>query len=86
MASKIRENIPNKFVSIEHLKIVQNGKELEADQGMESWAGALENYSFIEKNDTTLFAVDADSKEQYKAYFFETWPKALNRLKAICEQ
>ena len=86
MASKIRENIPNKFVSIEHLSIIQNGKELEADADVENWAGALENYSFVEKNDTTLFVVDADSKEQYKTYFFETWPKALNRLKAICEQ
>ncbi len=86
MASRIKENIPNKFVSIEHLGIIKNGEEITSGEEVESWAGALENYSFTQKNDTTLFAVDADSNQEFKAYFYETWPKALNKLKAICEQ
>lgn len=86
MASRIKENIPNKFVSIEHLGIIKNGEEITAGDDVESWAGALENYSFMQKNDTTIFAVDADSNQEFKAYFYETWPKALNKLKEICEQ
>jgi len=86
MVSRIKENIPNKFVSIEHLGIIQNGKEITTGADVESWTGALENYSFTQKNDTTLFEVDADANQEFKAYFFETWPKALDKLKAICER
>jgi len=53
---------------------------------VESWAGAMENYSFTQKGNTTLFGVDADSNQEFKAYLYETWPKALNKLKEICEQ
>lgn len=86
MASRIKENIPNKFVSIEHLGIIKDGEEITTGDEVESWAGAMENYSFTEKNGITLFSVDADSNQEFKAYFFETWPKALNKLKEICEQ
>ena len=86
MASRIKENIPNKFVSIEHFGIIKDGEEITTGDEVENWAGAMENYSFTEKNGTTLFSVDADSNQEFKAYFFETWPNALNKLKEICEQ
>lgn len=86
MVSRIKENIPNKFVSIEHLGIIQNGKEITTGAEVEGWAGAMENYSINQTNDTTLFSVDCDSNQEFKSYFFETWPKALNKLKEICEQ
>lgn len=86
MVSRIKENIPNKFVSIEHLGIIKDGKEITTGEEVESWAGAMENYTFTQKNGTTLFSVDVDSNQEFKAYFSETWPKALNKLKEICEQ
>jgi len=86
MVSRIKENIPNKFVSIEHLGIIKDGKEITTGEEVESWAGAMENYSFTQKNGTTLFSVDVDSNQEFKSYFFETWPNALNKLKEICEQ
>ena len=86
MVSRIKENIPNKFVSIEHLGIIKDGEELTTGDDAESWAGARENYSFTQKGNTTLFAVDTDSNQEFKAYFLETWPLALNKLKEICEQ
>ena len=85
MVSRIKENIPNKFVSIEHLGIVQDGKEITSGADIEGWAGALENYTFTEDNGKTLLLVDMDSNQEFKPYFLETWPKALNKLKAICE-
>jgi hypothetical protein len=33
----------------------------------------------------TLLSVEMDVNEQYRSYFEKTWPKALNKLKAICE-
>jgi len=86
MASRIKENIPNKFVSIEHLGIIKDGEELTTGEEVENWAGALENYSFTQNNGKTLFSVDADSNQEFKAYFIEAWPIALNKLKEICEQ
>ncbi len=85
MVSKIKENLPNKFVSIEHLGIFKNDKEITSGPEVEGWAGALENYTFTEDNGNTFLSVDMDANQQFKSYFEETWPKALNKLKAICE-
>jgi uncharacterized protein YndB with AHSA1/START domain len=85
MVSRIKENIPNKFVSIEHLGLLQDGKEITSGDEVEGWAGALENYRFNESNGVTTLIVDVDSNKEFKAYFEETWPKALKKLKSICE-
>ncbi|WP_114783525.1 SRPBCC family protein [Botryobacter ruber] len=85
MVSRIKENIPNKFVSIEHLGLVQNGKEITSGPEVEGWAGALENYTFTESGGETLLSVDLDVNQEFKAYFTETWPKALQKLKELCE-
>jgi len=85
MVSRIRENIPNRFVSIEHLGIVEDGKEICSGQKVEEWAGALENYTFIDNVRDTLLEIDLDVDSDYGAYFAETWPKALDKLKTICE-
>jgi len=86
MVSRIRENIPNRFVSIEHIGIIEDGKEIYSGQKVEEWAGALENYTFIDKSGDTLLEVDLDIDNSYGAYFAETWPKALDKLKSICEK
>lgn len=85
MVSRIKENIPNKFVSIEHLGILQGDKEITTGTDVEGWAGALENYAFKGENSKTHLLIDMDSNQEFKSYFQETWPKALKKLKAICE-
>lgn len=86
MVSRIKENIANKFVSIEHLGVIHNGKEITSGPEVDVWAGAMENYTFTEANGKTLLSIDADSNHEFKSYFLETWPKALQKLKAICEK
>jgi uncharacterized protein YndB with AHSA1/START domain len=85
MVSRIKENIPNQFVSIEHLGIIQGDQEITSGPEVDGWAGALENYTFKEENGKTLLSVDMDANQEFLSYFEETWPKALNKLKAICE-
>ena len=85
MVSRIKENTPNEFVSIEHLGIINGDREIFDDPEMEGWTGALENYTFSEQAGKTLLSIDADSTANFKAYFEETWPKALNKLKRMCE-
>ena len=85
MVSRIKENIPNRFISIEHLGIVENGREVLCGPDVDVWAGARENYSFTEKDGSTLLSVDTDTTDKFKQYFLDTWPKALQKLKSICE-
>jgi uncharacterized protein YndB with AHSA1/START domain len=86
MVSRIAECIKEKYVSIEHLGFYADGKEITSGPDVENFAGATENYSFIDNGDTTLVKVDFLIGGEYKEMFEEMWPKALQRLKEICEQ
>lgn len=90
MVSRIKEHIPNRFVSIEHLGFLENGVEKTSGPEVEAWSGGLENYTFSEQNGKTLLSIDLKTKtkldEKMSSYFAETWPKALKQLKTICEQ
>lgn len=85
MVSRVAENIPSRFVSIEHMGILQEGKEVTGGTATEAWAGAMENYTFTPQNGKTLLSVDTDTLQEYKAYFSNTWPTALEKLKSLCE-
>ena len=86
MVSKIVENIPNQFVSIQHFGILQGDKEITDGPEVEKWANGLENYTFEENNGTTTITVDLDMTEDFVDYMNDTYPKALNKLKEICEK
>jgi hypothetical protein len=86
MVSRIEENIPGKFLSIKHLGIIRDGKEIINGPETEEWSGSVESYIFTETNGYTMLEVELDSNKELKSYFTETWPKALKRLKSICEE
>lgn len=86
MISIIRENIPGKYVGIDHIGVIQGDKEITSGPEVEEWAGVSENYTFAENNGGTLLSIDMGTNDAYEAYFLETYPKALNILKAICER
>lgn len=85
LVSRIKENIPNKFISIEHMGIVKNSEEITTGPEIKGWQGALENYTYSSSENGTILTVDVDVSQQYKPYFLESWPKALKALKSICE-
>ncbi|MFA7419230.1 MAG: SRPBCC domain-containing protein [Melioribacteraceae bacterium] len=86
MVSRIKDNIPFQFISIEHLGMVQDGKEDTTSDAVKSWAGALENYTFTEKGGKTEVAVNIDIADEYKDMFNDMWPKALQKLKELAEE
>lgn len=86
MVSEIADYIPNKYVSIRHFGILDKGKEVTEGPAVEGWAGALENYSFTDLNGQTQLNVEVDTNEEYIDYFDDAWPKALQKLKEICER
>jgi hypothetical protein len=65
--------------------LYHDGQEITTGPEVDGWAGALETYRFTETGGKTLLSIEADSNQQYKAFFEETWPKALDKLKAMCE-
>jgi hypothetical protein len=86
MVSEIAENIPNKFVSIRHYGLIKDDKEITEGPDVEKWAGGFENYSFEEDNGITTVSVDLETAEDFVDYMNQTYPKALTKLKEICEQ
>jgi hypothetical protein len=83
--SRIEENIRNRFISIEHLGVIVDGEKV-SNPDASSWMGAHENYTMEKAGDFTRLSIDIDNIEEMGEYMQETWPKALNRLKEICEQ
>ena len=85
MIAKIAENIPGRFVSIEYLGVIQDGKEVFGGPEVEKWAGGYEKYSFFDQGGKTTVVVETDVYHEYETYFQDTWPRALEQLKNICE-
>jgi hypothetical protein len=85
IVSKIAENIPHQFVSIQHYGLVNAGKEITEGAEVEKWANGFENYSFEENNEVTTVKVEIDATEEFIDFMNETYPKALNKLKELCE-
>ena len=86
MVSEISDNIPNRFVSIRHYGLLKGNVEITEGPEVEKWANGFENYSFEEKNGTTTVTVDLDTAEDFVEYMNQTYPKALDRLKELCEK
>ena len=85
MVSRIAENIPNRFVSIQHYGVLKADKEITEGPEVEKWANGFENYTFQENNRTTTVTVDLDTTEDFLDYMNQTYPKALEKLKELCE-
>ena len=85
MIAQIAENKPNSFVSIRHYGMLEDGNEILTGPKVESWAGAFENYRFEATKTGTLISVEVDTEESYIDYFNDAWPKALTKLKEMCE-
>lgn len=86
MVSKIVENIPNQFVSIQHYGLLKADKEITEGPDVEKWANGFENYTFEENNESTEVIVDLDTTEDFVDYMNHTYPNALDKLKEICEK
>jgi hypothetical protein len=85
MVSTIAAKRPNEYMSFKHLGVVDNGIEDTESEQTKEWAGAMENYTLKQVNDKTELTVDVDITEQFKDYFLNTFPKALEKVKELAE-
>lgn len=81
MYSIIESSKPFREMIFRHLGEIQQGVKHEKD-----WAGAREKYFLAAKGEGTELNVELDMTEEHKAYFDETFPKALQVLKQISEE
>ncbi len=85
MVSRIAENRPNEYMSIEHLGEVKDGVEDTSSDRVKEWAGAHENYTLKKVNGKTELSIDMDITEEFKEMFSQMWPKALDNVKKLSE-
>lgn len=86
MIARIAKNIPNEYMSIEHIGVIMDGKEHTENEKSKEWEGSLENYTLKEVNGKTQLLVDMDITEEYQDFFNTTWPIALNKIKELSEK
>ena len=86
IVSRIADNIPNRFVSIQHYGLVKGDKEITEGPEVEKWANGFENYTFKEDSSSTTVTVDLDTTEDFVDYMNQKYPKALEKLKELCEK
>ncbi|MGF1925020.1 MAG: SRPBCC domain-containing protein [Bacteroidia bacterium] len=91
MVSRIAENVPNEFMSIEHLGMYDNGVEDYESEHVKMWAGAKENYTLTEFEGKTALHIymemdESEKNKQMIEMFADMWPKALNLVKELSEK
>ncbi len=86
MVAEIAENRRDEFISIRHLGFIAEGVEDTMSEAACAWTGTYENYTFATTPEGTKLTVDQDVTVEIESYMVEAWPKALAKLKALCEE
>ena len=85
MVSKIAVKKENEYMSFQHLGELVNGVEDTTSDKVKIWQGSQENYTLTEANGGTKLDVEMDISEDYKDYFLNAWPKAMDAIKTLAE-
>jgi len=86
MVAKVAENKLNEFVSIQILGFIADGIEDTESEEVKAWAPSYENYYFKSTNDdSTELRVTVEVPPEYVEMMTQSWLKALEILKAMCE-
>lgn len=85
LVSRIAVSKPGEFMSFEHQGFVKDGVEDTTSEKVKEWAGAMENYTLVEKEGGITLTLDMDITETYKDYFTTISPKALQLVKQLAE-
>jgi uncharacterized protein YndB with AHSA1/START domain len=85
MVAIVAESRPQEFLSLKHIGYVKDGVEDTDSEMVQSWAPSFENYSLSYAGLATQLRVDVDVTPEFEEYMSGVWPKALAKLKALCE-
>jgi hypothetical protein len=85
MVSEVADCRPPELLSLKHLGYVKDGVEDTESEMVRSWAPAFENYTLSYAGLSTHLQIDIDVTPEFEEYMTKVWPKALARLKQLCE-
>ena len=85
MISVIAENRPHEFLSIRHLGTIKGGVEDTESDEVKAWAQCFERYTLSDAGSSTELGIAVDVPPAFEQFMDDTWPRALARLKALCE-
>lgn len=70
-----------------HITVLLPGGIEDRDSDLaKGWVGTKESYNFTEQQDKTLLTVVLTINTEWEKMFNDGWPKALTKLKEICER
>ncbi|MFG6416067.1 SRPBCC domain-containing protein [Roseateles sp. DC23W] len=85
MMAEIAEHRPGAFISIRHLGMIEQGMVDTTSEAVKAWAPCYENYRFEAVPQGTRLEVELQMPSDFADHMRETWPRALLRLKVLCE-
>jgi uncharacterized protein YndB with AHSA1/START domain len=76
----------NEHVVFLHIGEMKNFKELPGDEKSEMWTRSSESYQLLPAKEGVLLRVEVDCDPQYLDSMKEMFPKALQKIKELCER
>jgi uncharacterized protein YndB with AHSA1/START domain len=86
MLAIIRKLTPYQYLSAEHMAVLLPGGIEDKTEAVKIWIGTMENYIFTASGKTTLLKIEIIANPACEEMFNDGWPKALVKLKEICER
>ncbi len=84
--ARLVEHRPYEFSLAEHIaSINSDGTEDRDSESAKNWIGSTESYTFTEKNGITTLKVEVNTYPEWIDMFASGMPKALAKLKEMCE-
>jgi len=80
MYSRVLKNNPNKEMTFLHLGEIYDGVEVPQD-----WGDATESYLLEETEDGTKLTAKINTSEEFKVFFEDKFPNALQNVKNLAE-
>ena len=81
------EHRPYEFILAKHIAVLNSDSTEDRDSEIaKGWIGTTEAYTFTENNRETNLKVEVNTNPEWEKMFTDGWPKALAKLKEICER
>ena len=79
--------VPCREIFARHVAILDK-EQNEDNEGdfAKKWIGSTESYSFNETDGVTTLSIITETDEAFEKMFSDSWPKALELLKEVCER
>ena len=86
MIAYIEEHDPNRFLSIKHVGMINDGVEDTTSDKVKEWAGAHEDYTLTPIDGKTEWLVEIDVSQEWEEFMTKAWNQAQQKVKEMAEK